>query len=369
MKKAVRILYGMLFIALFLPLTVRAEEAAPPFDISGSVDTYYGYNFNKPMSNTNGVGTNNFVFYSNAFSLSLAELVIKHDASPVGFRIDLDYGATADWVACGSTSCDPNATPEATYKNIQQAYVTWATPVGLTLDMGKFVTHMGLEVIESQDNWNYTRSLLFCCPIPYYHEGIRANYAINDMIFVNGYVYNGWNNVVENNNMKTFGAQIGITPIEKLPIVLNWIGPESSAGVYTDKQSYDAIVTFNATDMLSFIFNYDYGTQKDDSPANLGTLSYSGWAAYARLHKDDNALALRYEMTDDKDNIMYGGTTSNGNKINEITVTAEHTVSSNLLTRVEYRYDSSDDKVYEDDKGNFNKASQSMVVVGVVYTF
>jgi len=374
MKKAVQILYGMLFIALLLPMTVKAEDA-PPFEISGSVDTYYSYNFNRPQDRLNGVGTNNFAFYENQFSLSLAELVIKHDPSPVGFRIDLDYGATADLVACGSPSCDPS-NPESAYKNIQQAYVSWASPIGLNIDMGKFVTHMGLEVIESQDNWNYTRSLLFCCAIPYYHEGIRANYAINDMFYVNGYVYNGWNNVVENNNMKTFGAQVGISPIKDLSVILNWIGPEecssaSCAALYDNKQVYDAIVTYNATEMLSFAFNYDYGSLKDQSTANLGTLSYSGWAAYARLHKGENAVAVRYEMTDDKDNLMYGGindANNNGNKINEITVTGEHKIGGNLLTRLEYRYDSSDDKVYIDHNGNPTDA-QGQLVLGVVATF
>ena len=41
-------------------------------------------------------------------------------------------------------------------------------------DVGKFVTPIGAEVIESQDNWNYTRSILFGYAIPFYHVGVRA---------------------------------------------------------------------------------------------------------------------------------------------------------------------------------------------------
>lgn len=373
MKLTFRIIGAFLFLNLILPFTVRAEDDAPaPFEISGFVDTYYSYNFNNPKSMMNDPATTNFDFDHNTFGLSMAEVALSKAAEPVGFRVDLDFGPMADWVHCFTVNCDPTSHPETTYKNIQQAYVTWATPAGVTIDFGKFVTHMGLEVIESQDNWNYTRSLLFCCPIPYYHSGVRANYAINDMIFVNGYVYNGWNNVIENNDMKTFGAQIGITPIPQLPIVLNWIGPEAAEGVFKNRQGYDAIVTYNATDTISFILNYDYGVLEDADPTSLtfgDDLKFSGWAAYARWKQDSNALAIRYEITDDKDNQMFFGSTSNGNKIKEVTVTAEHTIAGNLLTRLEYRMDMSDDKIYEDKDGLITKDSQSRVVASAVYSF
>ncbi|MBI3610683.1 MAG: porin [Nitrospirae bacterium] len=378
MRMVFRIFGVFLAINAAAAVTARAADAPPPppFTISGFVDTYYSYNFNHPYSMKNGVGTN-FDFDHNTFGLSLAELVVSKTAEPVGFRMDFDYGPTTDFVHCGIVNCDPTKSAEATYKNIQQAYVTWATPVGVTLDMGKFVTHMGAEVIESKDNWNYTRSLLFCCAIPYYHSGVRANLPLGDMLFVNGYVYNGWNNVVENNKMKTYGAEIGITPIKQLPIVLNWIGPEectdpaACSSRFTNKQVYDAIVTFNPIDALSFMVNYDYGSQKDRMAPSQKTLKYSGVAAYARWKVDTcNTVALRYEMVNDKDNLMFFGTTPNGNKVRELTVTGEHTIAKNLLTRLEFRNDKSDDKIYEDKDGLFTKKdSQSRAVLGVVYMF
>jgi len=374
-----------LMVVMIVPVASMAEEAAPaaapaaapppapPFTISGFVDTYYGYNFNVPKSQQNQLPTTNFDFNSNGFSLNLAELVVSKTAAPVGFRMDFDYGPTTDFVHCGAVNCPPGA-PEAVYKNIQQAYVTWATPFKLTLDMGKFVTHMGNEVIESKDNWNYTRSLLFCCAIPYYHTGVRGNYPINDKLYINGYFYNGWNNATENNGIKTFGTQIGITPIAPLQLILNWIGPEEVPGVYKSKQVYDPIITYNATDSLSFAVDYNYGTQKD---AADNKQRYSGVAGYARWKVDPYALAVRYEVTDDPDNIMFGGTNDvnlNGNKIKELTLTAEHTISGSLLTRLEYRMDKSDDKIYEFKDSATNpltspKDSQSRVILSAVYMF
>jgi len=268
---------------------------------------------------------------------------------------------------CGATSCH-SGHPEAPKKNIQQAYVTWATPIGLTLDMGKFVTHMGLEVIESKDNWNYTRSLLFCCAIPYYHSGVRANYAISDLFFVNGYVYNGWNNVIENNGMKTYGAQIGITPIKMLPIVLNWIGPETVDTVYEKRNVFDAIVSLNLSDALSFAVNYDYGTQKSLAVGTVGdTQTYSGIAGYARAAMGNNAVAVRYEYVSDKDNVMFA-TAAGGSKVQEVTVTGETKVGGNLLLRLEYRHDMADKDIFEKEGATVTD-KQDRVVAGVVYSF
>ncbi|MCG3112251.1 MAG: porin [Candidatus Manganitrophus sp. SB1] len=361
--------WGWGFVVLFLILSTgrlfAEEPAESPFQISGFVDTYYSFNFNRPDSNLNtvGAGASNFDFYHNAFSVSLAEIVLSKAAAPVGFRIDLNFGTTTDFIHCGAFSC-PGGAAEEPYKNIQQAYVTWATPVGLTLDMGKFVTHMGLEVIESKDNWNYTRGILFCCAIPYYHTGLRANYAISDMIWVNGYVLNGWNNTVENNNGKTFGAQVGIIPIKPLTVILNWIGPEKSAGGgFEDRQVYDVIAIFNATDTLSFAANYDYGTQ--DPIGGGDSMTWSGIAVYARMGFDPYAVAVRLENGTDDDGVMYG---TADNTVQSATLTGEVKVADNLLIRAEFRHDMADEDIFADEGGVVTD-SQSRAVLGVVYSF
>lgn len=365
---------GWGFVVLSLVLTTgrlfAEEPAAPPFQISGFVDTYYSFNFNKPDSNSNGTSSN-FDFDHNTFSLSLAEIVFQKAAAPTGFRIDLDFGPTADFVHGANITTHPPIHPATTegeiFKNIQQAYVTWATPIGLTLDMGKFVTHMGFEVIESKDNWNYTRGLLFCCAIPYYHAGLRANYPISDKLWINGYLLNGWNNVVETNNGKTFGAQVGIVPIKPLTIILNWVGPERSptgtVGGFQDKQVYDVIAVFNATDTLSFAANYDYGTQ--DPIGGGDSMSYSGIALYARWAKEDCAFAVRLENATDDDGVMFGTV---DNTVQEATLTAEHKVAGNLLVRAELRHDKADKDIFADEGGAVTD-TQSRAVLGVVYSF
>src|SRR5262249_27593404 len=145
-------------------------------ELSGFVDTYYSYNFNKPTSPCVTVGgvaifncLHNFDVAHNAFSLNLAELALEKKPtaeSRGGFRIDLDYGSAA---AIGA-GAERGGT--SFYQNIQQAYISYLPPAGkgsVQLDFGKFVTPAGNEVIESKDNWNYSRGLLFALAIPYYH--------------------------------------------------------------------------------------------------------------------------------------------------------------------------------------------------------
>ncbi len=69
-------------------------------------------------------------------------------------------------------------------------------PVGNGLDiyMGKFVTFLGYEVIESPANLNFSRGLLFTNAIPLTHTGIYADYKFNDTVEAKFGIVDGWNN-------------------------------------------------------------------------------------------------------------------------------------------------------------------------------
>ena len=95
---------------------------------------------------------------------------------------------------------------------------------GLQVDFGKFVTPAGAEVIETNQNWNYTRSLLFYYAIPYYHFGARAKYTFNDKWSLTGYMTNGWNNVIGTGSGKTGGLSLGWNATKKVTLTETWSG-------------------------------------------------------------------------------------------------------------------------------------------------
>src|SRR4030095_7894388 len=112
-------------------------------EFSGFADTYYGYNFNNPPSRKNPL--RNFDLNHNQFSLNLIELAMERKADPLGFRLDLNFGDTAKFVH----AAEPGGSD--VYQYLQQAYVTYKAPLGkgLSVDVGKFVTHMGAEGIHT----------------------------------------------------------------------------------------------------------------------------------------------------------------------------------------------------------------------------
>src|SRR5947208_1497983 len=92
-------------------LAAPAPAPAPKLDISGFVDTYFEYNFNRPPKFINnaagmkvpipgGIENNlrNFDFKHDEFALNLAELVFKHNVGPVGLQVNLAYGKATDYI-------------------------------------------------------------------------------------------------------------------------------------------------------------------------------------------------------------------------------------------------------------------------------
>jgi putative OmpL-like beta-barrel porin-2 len=355
------------------PTATPETQSTPPKDngvldffkeieVSGFIDGYYGYNFNKPSGSVNLL--RNFDTRHNQFALNLAEIVIEKKPDPfnsrVGFRLDLDYGPATDLVH----AAEPGG--RETYKVIQQAYGSYLVPFGsgLQIDVGKFVTWNGAEVIETKDNWNYSRGLLFAWAIPYYHAGVRAKYALNSKVSLMGAVVNGWNNVEENNSGKTFGLSLALTPTTKLSIIQNYTtGPEQA----NDRRHYrhlsDTIVTYNFNDKWAVMGNYDYAI---DTLTSGGKVHWQGVAAYLRYAPTKRlAFIPRFEWFDDHD----GFSTGTAQRLKEFTMTSEFRMKPTLLTRVEFRHDRSNQPFFPKSDPTVLVRSQSTLLAGLIWTF
>ena len=158
------------------PAAAAAPAAAPtwsvgPMDLSGFIDGYYSFNFNRPNTSDGYDQINqlyNFNDKTDQFELSAAKLTLNHDPDPVGAHVDFVYGRTNELINAAPTT---RLRRSASY--IEQAFLSLKPPKakGFEMDFGKFVTSAGAEVIEAKDNWNYSRSLLFVKAIPYWHFG------------------------------------------------------------------------------------------------------------------------------------------------------------------------------------------------------
>ena len=346
-----------------------AAEASNFFrDIQANAFASFGYisNLNQPQSQA--IGLRYFDNQANTFSVDLAEVVLqKAVANPgdAGFRLDLTAGTFAGLTQSAGLRIGESA-------DLQQAFVSYIAPLGtgLRFDVGKFVTHMGYELIEGYDGYNdnYSRSLLFNFAIPLTHTGIKASYAITPRASLTAMVVNGWDVAVDNNKSKSIGAQLALKPVDPLAFYVNYIGgPENEDDNSSLRHVIDLVATLTVNPMLSLGVNADFGTEDGTSAITPGADGkWSGVAGYAKITTASPfSLGLRAETFKDEGGTRLGIGEA---RVNEFTVTPTFKFGKNFVVRAEGRYDSADVEVFEDDRG-IPKKSQATVGLNAIWVY
>lgn len=359
------------------PAAAPAPPPAPtwslgPMDISGFIDGYYSYNANRPSDYANGQINQlyNFNDKTDQFNLSAAKLTFNHDPDPVGARIDLIFGRTNTFINKAATNGKGD---QLNY--IEQAFMSLKPPKakGLEMDFGKFVTSAGAEVIESKDNWNYSRSLLFAYAVPYFHFGLRSSLPVSKTETIGAQVVNGWNNVTKSNG----GVTIGLTSAYVKPKYtwnLNYYtGPENTETQNGYRNLIDSTLLLTPNAKFNAYLNYDYGQNRDGivttphgSYGDMLLYHWQGGAVAAREQvTGKQALAGRFEYYDD----YQGYTTGAAQDLKEFTGTYEYKWIEGLLARLEYRRDWSTVNFFT--RGNTQAAvnAQSTVTAAFVAFF
>src|SRR5256714_2916593 len=228
--------------------------------------------------------------------------------------------------------------------DLQQAFVTYIAPLGsgLRFDAGKYVTHLGDEGTEGYDGYNdnCSRSILFGYAIPCTHTVVKASYAFSSKVGAMFEVVNGWDLVRDNNRSKSLGAQVSLTPVAPLSVLLNWIGgPELANDNHTKRNVFDVVATLKPTSSLTLGVNGDYGMEDGTSRVNPGSNAvWKGIAGYAALAVTNKlSLALRGETLHDEDGVRLG--TDTKAILSEATFTPAYKFTDHVVLRGEVRYD------------------------------
>ena len=336
--------------------------------LNGFLSTSWSYNFNRPASGTNQLRV--FDFDDDMFKLDLFELVMQRPAaepSESGFRVDLAFGSSVPRVAASSGLFrDQAGTAEDI--DLQQAIVSYVAPVGsgLRVDLGKFVTHLGYEVIEGYDGWNdnATRSFLFGYAIPFTHVGARASYTFSSRVSGSVLVVNGWDDARDNNRSKSVGGQVMFTPIASIVLFINGIiGPERDDTESDSRRVLDLVMVWKATSGMTLGANADWGAEENAvGPGQDGR--WGGVAGYARFATSGScAFSLRGEYFEDQD----GARTGVPQRVTEVTATPESRITPHLLIRSDLRVDRSNRDVFE--KESSPAKTQATVLLQAIYSF
>lgn len=357
-------------MAASLSLAALAQEAAPPqnsqqaaapadywhsMKYSGIFDVYGAKSFNNPGSKVNSL--RNFDVKANRPDINMARFSIAHDAEPIGFRVDFAAGRATQIIHGAEQG-------GRAWQYIQQAYVS-AKPFkgsGFQLDFGKFYTAAGAEVTETHLNWNYSRALLYANG-PYYHFGVRATTPVNKYWTVGGQLLNGWNNVKDNNTGKTVGLTSALSLGKVTVANAVYLGPEKTDTNEEWRNFYDTVVIVNWNKKVSSYVNFDYGVDKNRV---LGDNSFWGIGVATRVAVTDKiAIAPRFEVYDDE----RGFITGTQQRLNEFTITGEYKFREGVISRLEYRRDSSDTPFFTRGASPASAKAQTTLLLGFVFYF
>lgn len=363
--------------------TVNLPSGLQGVQLSGYTDIAYTYSFNE----ANNFGNSGRVFdiESNGFTPHAAEIVLEKpmtDETPYGFRTDLFFGDDAEiFHATGLGTATDNF-------DLQQAYVTARVPVGEGLDLkvGKFVTLLGAEVIESPANWNYSRSYMFGYSIPFTHTGVLATYPLPaEWGSATVGMVNGWDIVDDNNKAKTFLGNVTLGPWNGVTLSSNLVSGAEQAGNSHDLRTVlSNVVSWAPNEQWAFMANADYGHEEDAigvtatiPGSGADNASWQGYALYARYTPVERyALANRIEWFNDQDGVRVApvpagaalaGSGHGDVSFFEWTLTNEFKLTDHVITRLEYRFDWANAAVFRHDQGASN--NQNTVAAEVIYHF
>jgi hypothetical protein len=351
-------------ILVLLPLAGMAFAQAVPdpppspwrqagMDFSFLFDAYVNGSFNQPDSGFNQL--RNFDYRADTAHVNMAKVTIDRAPAPVGFHLDVGFGETLSAIHASDRA------PEG-LKYFEQAYLSLKPKSwhGVEIDAGEFTSWAGAETIETNNNWNYSRSLLFAWAVPYYHFGVRATVPIGK--FTGGVaVVQGWNNVYDNNSGKTVGLT-GAYAWKKVTWTNNYyVGPEKTGTTAGVRHLYDTTVLLTPNDSFSAYVNFDYGREKN---TGSGASQWSGIAVAARRALGKRfAIAGRLEYFDDRNGLSTGA----AQKVKEATATGEYKISRWLISRLEFRDDWSNVPFFQNNSGLAK--SQPTVLLGLVAFF
>jgi len=358
-----------------LEVTAKAPTEVSPFQINLFASSSFSFNFNRPSTEQNGLRV--FDTDDNTARIDVVELVLQHPASEpgsVGFRLDVTAGSSVPHVAA-SAGLFRDEMGVAQDFDVQQAFASYVAKLGngLRIDAGKFVTHMGYEVIEGYDGYNdnFSRSILFGYAIPFTHTGIRVTKAFNSKVSGTLLLVNGWDNVKDNNERPSLGLQVALTPAPALSLWLNYIGGPEGATNDALRHVGNVVGTWKLADELSLALDAVAGHETDvvDSDGDMiadASATWLGAAAYVKLQPSAAlSLTLRGEYFADLD----GARTGADQKLVGVTLTPAWRVAPALVVRGDVRVDHSSERVFATEDMADLERTQLTAAVNLVVTY
>jgi hypothetical protein len=296
---------------------------------------------------------------ADGFNLNVVDVTLQGEADEQegwksGYKAELLFGPDANLYGTTSTGGGNNDSDFA----IKQAYIETVAPVGkgLTVKLGVFDTLIGYEVFASRDNPNYSRAYSYFIQ-PFAQTGVLASYPLSDNVSLSLAVANTWNTIINarptslpertSEDQKTYLGALTFTAPEDLGFMKGASltmafsdGLDSSESIADITSLYIGGSTPTPFEMLRLGFAFDYRrltpSLSDDNQTAKDAALYVSVKATEKFSIHTRAEwaggdagswgTIKTETGDDEEFLG-------------LTLTGQYDHWSDVLSRVELRYD------------------------------
>lgn len=293
------------------PLTFKDKETGETI-VTGValLDTYYNYNFANPIDNTHTISSS--IGRHNEVALNQASIGLESNYKNIIGRVWIQYGQMGSIVQDldGSVYRGRN-TSIYNVKYIREAaagyhFNKWH---GINVEMGMFMSYIGLESYILQENWNYQRSMV-CDFTPFYFTGARIQAFPSKKFKTELWLLNGWQTYNSFSKSPGLGNSNYYRPNENLQLVANfYIGRDTqnpdTLGNQSDRIRFhhdNSIVArvykkpeSKGLSQIAFSLNTHYGFQSNNAAGDTVKASenfMTGSSLATRFWFNKNKLAF-----------------------------------------------------------------------------
>ncbi len=265
MKKKLTILLSLL---LFGAVVTAQEDDKPGLSISGSVDTYWKYDFSGFVDDdgTSNIKTS-FADNQNSISIGMLDVALSQTVGKASFVGEFSFGPRS-FKSIPTFQIDAD---DDININIQNLYVTYAFTEKISMTAGYMGTFVGYEVISPVPNFNYSTSYLFSAG-PFQNAGLKLDWTILDNLSLMVGVFNDWNVYQDFNGISDFGAQLYWAPIEGWDLYVNFLTGNPSGTII------DLTTSYRITDKFFLGLNLADYSAPDSDAGYFGVAFYPQYA-------------------------------------------------------------------------------------------
>jgi hypothetical protein len=344
---------GFVLAGLLLPGALAAQVK-----ISGFAEASYSYSGH--ASGDSIIVGRLYDRFHDQYTLNALAVVLDkpYDAAKVsaGFHAELLFGQNATAIQSNFKIGDQG--------DIPNLYVSLNLPTangnGVQFKVGRITTLLGLEVIETSANPNWSVGNQFVYVENVTGVGLSVETKLGKRVDAQFRVFNGWDVVRDNNHRKSVMGRVGFAPDAATSIgIVGFWGPEQAGNDDANRYGAEALVwhKFGKTAVWA---QADYGKEESASWQGFGA-----WVTYDL--STTVALALRGDYVNDRDGVRTSGVlgfpANTGHRFGSATATLNVRAWPDAVIRPELRYDRSTLQAFDTSKDQLTAA------LAVVYLF